>query len=365
MDVQDRIIKAIDGDPPDRVPIFIPGFDNRFLEAFDAARGEHVGGKVCIVNEQDITPLVYLGVDLCEVHGPQHVKVDLALPKLEADDLRVDMYGRVFKRRVSGNVEYLTYQGPFLRTRDLLARWDHVTPREVEAGWHERTYKEALEAVGKHAICPVFRACDGLYSVLEEAIGVENMAILLHDNPEAIDSHLENIYRVVASDVDALLEARIAFVLISDDITVESRPRITPDLVYKHLRPLYKRLVDKIHAAGGKALFRTTGDVLNVADTLVAAGFDAVHVTNPDPTYLEEFLISWGDKACAVGNFDVVSMLSQGSPVQVQKRARALVGSSRSHSSRYIFGTNDILLGTAKLENVQAMIAAITKIPPV
>ncbi len=358
MDVQDRIIKAIDGDSPDRVPIFIPGYANRFLETFDAARGERNSDNVCIVNEQDLTPLVHLGVDLCEVQGPQHVKEDLGLPKLEDDSLRVDMYGRVFKSSFFGNVEYLTYQGPFLRTKDQLARWDHVAPLDVEAGWKERIHKETLEAVEKHAICPAFRACDGLYSVLEEAIGVENMATLLHDNPEAIDAHLERIYQVVASDVEALLDARIAFIFINDAITVESRPRITPDLVYKHLRPLYKRLVDEIHVAGGKAFFRTRGDVLNVTDTLVAAGFDAVHVTNPDPTYIEEFLISWGDKACAVGNFDAVSMLSQSTPVQVQKRAKELVDGCKRHGRRFIFGTNDILQATTRVENVQAMVTA-------
>ncbi|MBN2152811.1 MAG: hypothetical protein JW839_15275 [Candidatus Lokiarchaeota archaeon] len=362
MDVQDRISKAIDGGSPDRVPIFVPGFDSRFLESFDAARGGRATANSCIVNGQDITPLVHMGVDLCEVRGPRHVKADTGLPSLEDGGLRVDMYGRVFKRRISGDGEHLVYQGPYLRAKDALASWDRVKPREVEAGWHDRAYKDAVEAVDKHAICPVFRACDGLYSTLEEAIGVENMASLLHDDPGAVDAHLERIYRVVASDVDALLEARIAFVLVSDGISVENRPRITPDLVFTHLRPLYKKLVDRIHAAGGKAFFRSAGDVLNVMDTLVAAGFDAIHVTNPDPTYLEEFLVSWGDKACAMGNFDVVSMLSQGTPVQVQKRARELVSISKSHGSRYIFGTNAILDGTAKLENVQAMIRSVKRI---
>nr|MDO8084042.1 uroporphyrinogen decarboxylase family protein [Candidatus Sigynarchaeum springense] len=359
MNVQDCIIKAIEGDSPDHVPIFIPGFDSRFRENFDAASKKRDDGKACIVNGQDITPLVSLGVDLCEVQGPPHVKEDFDLPKLEASDLRVDMYGRVFKRGISGNMQYFMYQGPYLRTEEQLARWDHVIPREIEAGWQERVYKETIEAVDKHAICPVFKACDGLYSILEEAIGVVNMAMLLHDNPEAIDTHLERIYRVVASDVNALLEARIAFICINDDITVGNRPSITPDLVFKHLRPLYKQLVDKIHAAGGKAFFRTTGDVLNVTDTIVAAGFDAIHITNPDPAYLEEFLVTWGDKACAVGNFDVMSMLSHGTPVQVQKRAREIVSNCERNFPRYIFGTNDVLPGSTKLENVRAMIIAV------
>ncbi|MEX2726156.1 MAG: uroporphyrinogen decarboxylase family protein, partial [Candidatus Sigynarchaeum springense] len=275
------------------------------------------------------------------------------------NDLLVDMYGGVFKRHISGGVERFSYQGPFLRTKEQLASWDHVKPREVKIGWHEQVYKETLEAVDKHAICPVFKACDGIYSILEEAIGVENMATLLHDNPETVDFHLQKIYDVVNSDVNALLEARVAFILVADEITVGSRPRITPDLVFKHLRPLYKQLVDKIHSAGGKAFFRTTGHVLNVMDTLVAAGFDAIHITDPEPPYLEEFIVTWGQEVCAIGNFDVVSMLSQSTPVQVEKRAREIVSSCKRQDIRYIFGTNDILPGSAKLENVQAMITAV------
>ncbi|NMC07949.1 MAG: hypothetical protein GYA24_22270 [Candidatus Lokiarchaeota archaeon] len=359
MNVQDRVAKAINGEATDSVPIFIPGCDDRFRELFNAGQEIHHGDTVCIVNGQDLTPLVRLGVDMCEVQGPLHVKIDLDLPVLDDSSLRVDMYGRVFKRRVSGNVEHVTYQGPFLRTMDQIEKWDHVVPIDVEPGWHELVYNETLDAVDKHAICPTFKACDGFYSILEGAIGVENMAILLHDHPGIIDDLLERIYRVVAADVDALIKARIAFIFITDGITIDSRPCITPDLVYKHLRPLYKKLVGKIHAAGGKALFRTRGDVLDVMDTLVAAGFDAVHVATPDPALIDEFLVTWGDKACAIGNFDVMSMLSQGTPVHVQKRAKEMVSSARQHGQRYIFGTNDVLPGSAKLENIEAMIGAV------
>jgi hypothetical protein len=359
MNVQDRVFKALDGDAPDRIPIFVPGYEAKFLEVFDAARGERVGSKICIVNEQDLTPLAHLGVDLCEVQGPPRVKqAGMDLPALEDASLQVDMHGRVFRRKKAGNVDYLTYQGPFLRTEDQVRRWKHVVPGEIEPGWYDRVYKETLEAVDNHAICPVFKACDGLYSTIEEGIGIENMAVMLHDRPALIDAQLENAFKVVESDVKALLEARIALIVIRDNITVENKPRITPDLVQQHLFPIYKKLVDMIHEKGGKVFFKTSGDVLSVAQTLIAARFDAVHIMNPEPTYLEEFCMTWGDKTCAIGNLDVSSMLSQGMSLQVQKRAKELVDIAKGNG-RYIFGTNDLLLNTTKLDNVEAMIRVV------
>ena len=115
-------------------------------------------------------------------------------------------------------------------------------------------------------------------------------------------------------------------------------------------------LLGAIVAAG--VSLKTSSPIRSVGE-LLAAGFDAVHVSTPDPTYIDEFLMSWGEKVCAVGNFDVASMLSQGTPVQVQKRAKELVSSCKLHGQRYIFGTNDVLPGSAKLENVQAMISAV------
>nr|MDO8111896.1 uroporphyrinogen decarboxylase family protein [Candidatus Sigynarchaeota archaeon] len=357
MDVQDRVVKVIGGEMPDRVPIFIPGFEPRFLETFDAAHDDAAGSKICICNGKDLTPLVHLGVDLCEVPGPPHLKPEQELPRLDDEFMAVDMFGRVFKRHVSGNVEYLDYQGPYLRTEDAIKQWNHLIPQQIDPDWYDRVYKETLACVDTHAICPLFKACDGIYSILEQAIGIENMAFMLHDKPEMIDFLLDKIYKIVINDVKGLLDAKVAFILICDDITIENHPSITPDLVEKHLLPLYTKLVDRVHTSGGKAFFRTTGDVLNVIGTLVKAGFDAVHVTNPEPSYLEEAKMFWGDRICIIGNLDVMSVLSLSTPIQVKRKVKELLDIAKG-SGRYIFGTNDVLINSAKLGNVEAMIAA-------
>ncbi|MFX0099535.1 MAG: uroporphyrinogen decarboxylase family protein, partial [Candidatus Hodarchaeota archaeon] len=359
MDVQERIQAAMVGSTkkqPDRVPIYIPGHDVKFLEIFDKKYGDEIGDNTCICNGMDMTPLATLGVDCCDVPGPRHLNPERELPTLGDESLIIDLFGRIFKVNVVKNIEYHIYQGPYLTSEQKIKEWDYIEPQQIEPDWFDRIYDEAINCVEKHQICPIFTGCDGLYSVLEGAIGVENMAYMLHDYPEFIEFQLEKVFKVIYSDVKGILDAGGAFILIKDDIAPAHRPIITPDQVEDHLLKYYKKLVSLIHEKGGKAFFRTTGDVIGVLDTIIKAGFEVIHLTNPEVSYMDEMKTFWGEQICIMGNVDVISILSYGTQVQVRKNVNELMGIAKE-GGNFIFGTNNSLPGTVKMQNLEEMIA--------
>ena len=357
MDVQQRVLNAISGEKmPDRVPIFVPAMYQSVNDAFTNETGKKPKLGKCLCNNIDLTPLTNLGVDICEVPGPPHIKPETPLPRLDTD-LILDKYGRIFSKRNYSGINFLIYQGPYLITEDKIKDWDHIRIDTIQNGWEESIYDEIINCIDKHEMCPVFKVCDGLYSKLEEGVGIENTALLLHDYPDFVDLHLEKIHKICYHDAKTLLNAGAAFLMIEDDITIQNRPIITPDLVQEYLLKYYKKIVELIHDKGGIAFFKTKGDVLNVIDTILDAGFDVIHITQPDQTYLEELKVFYGDKITVMGNLDVLSMLSYGTPVQVRKNVYELMNFAKS-GGKYIFGTNGDLPSSTSLANLVEMVSS-------
>ncbi|MHA1683440.1 MAG: uroporphyrinogen decarboxylase family protein [Promethearchaeota archaeon] len=358
MDPQARITKALLGEEPDRVPIFIPGYSTRFKSDFDQVTGNNqFGSETCICNGKDLTPLTHFGIDCCEVPGPPHLSDGQAPPVLEDfnDDHFVDIFGRIFQDHVLRDASYRVYKGPYLQTEEMIQSWEFAVPQVIDPVWFDRVYEEIINAIENHGICPIFTGCDGLYNVLETSIGVKNTAYMLHDYPEFLDMHLEKIFKVWMGDVRGILEAGGAFIMISDNITVKNRPTITPDLVKKHLLPYYRKFVDVIHSKGGRAFFRTRGDIISVIETVLEAGFDAIHVTTPEISYLEELTTFWGEDITLMGNIDTISLLSFGTPAQVRKTVRDTMQFAKTNE-KFILGTNGELENSVRYKNVEAMV---------
>lgn len=356
METQERITSVIAGKEPDRIPVYIPGASNQFAKRLDEQHGEDIESHhVCICNGKDITPLAFLGIDCCDVPGPPHLEPENPLPSFDDDSLFLDIFGRVFRRRIIREVELHVYQGPHLTTEEKMLKWDHAIPLQIEPDWFERVYSEIIDCIENHHICPIFNGCDGLYSVLEGSIGVRNTAYLFHDYPEFLSMHLEKIFKVWAMDIKGILDAGGAFIMVSDDIGERSRPTITPNLVEQYLLPYYEKFVKLIHSKGGIAFFRTNGDVLGIIDVIIKAGFDAVHVTSTEISYLEEAKLFWGDEICLMGNVDCMSVLSFSNPSQVKNNVAKIIEFAKA-GAKFMLGTASDLGGSVRLENVTMLV---------
>ncbi|MHA1699632.1 MAG: uroporphyrinogen decarboxylase family protein, partial [Promethearchaeota archaeon] len=318
IDTQENILKAINGNKPASVPIFVPSCDRSFLKNFYNYHDKIDKKHICFCNNRDLTPLVYYKVDCCEVPGPPHQPPREKLPELD-DNKFLDIYGRIYKKIfISGN-EYLVYQGPYLGSEDRIQNWPHIIPQQIEPGWSDRIYEQILDCVDNHHICPIFEGCNGFYSILENSIGIELAAELFHDYPELINLQLEKIFETIRSDIKGILDAGGAFVMIKDNISVGTRPSITPDLVEKHLLDFYRRFVSLIHEKGGKAFFETGGNATNIIDIIIKAGFDAINVKNQDLNILRDIKTFWGANICVMGNFSIEKLKQDTTPTQIKK----------------------------------------------
>lgn len=91
-----------------------------------------------------------------------------------------------------------------------------------------------------------------------------------------IREDLEDEAGHVAADLAAYLGASLWAVVIADDIAYQQATYVDPNELRRWLFPLYRPLVENIHASGAYALFHSDGKLQSVFPDLLSAGFDGL-----------------------------------------------------------------------------------------
>ena len=158
----------------------------------------------------------------------------------------------------------------------------------------------------------------------DKIFGFENFMLKTADDPGLLDSALERLAQFYEAVIRKALEFPISFLYLADDIAYKSGLMISPAL----LRDLWKkrmgRLMRPAVEKGIPILFHSDGNIFSIIPELVEMGVNALNPIEPACMDIVEVYRQWGGQLGLVGNIDVGSVLSSGSPEQVQQAARQL-----------------------------------------
>lgn len=152
---------------------------------------------------------------------------------------------------------------------------------------------------------------------------------------------------------------RIQVVWVSGtDFGTQNHEFISPEMYRKFYKPFHKQVNDWIHRnTGWKTFYHTCGSIVNLLDDLVDAGVD---ILNPvqcsargmDPKMLKDKyghkLVFWG------GGIDTQQVLPFGTPDEVRKQVRERL-KVFSRDGGFVFNTIHNIVGKTPVENLIAM----------
>ena len=146
---------------------------------------------------------------------------------------------------------------------------------------------------------------------------------------------------------------------IGDDWGTQTQLMIRPGLWRRVFKPVYRRLIKAIHAAGKHAHFHSDGHTRGIIPDLIEIGFDTLNlqVWCMD---VEELGREFAGKVCFRGELDRQHILTQGTPVEVTehvKRAREVFDTPRGGYIYYGQVGPDV-----PLANVEAMLRAFYRV---
>jgi uroporphyrinogen decarboxylase len=152
----------------------------------------------------------------------------------------------------------------------------------------------------------------------------------------------------------------VQMVQLSDDLGTQQGPLISPDM-YSHLiKPFIQRLINLVHSkTKAKIFFHSDGGIQPFIQDLIDMGVEVLNPVQPMAAGMssEDLKAHFGDRLCFHGGIDTQSVLSQGASEQVIEEVRRRIG-ALGVGGGYILAPVHNLLPGIPPENVRTMFQA-------
>jgi uroporphyrinogen decarboxylase len=353
MDSRERILIALQGEQPDKVPIFELYINEApivHLAELLVPEEVHVkAGKDRFGEERpEILDLYCLVVKALELDATcWNFSIGL---EVIGDDLGRDKFGTMY--RLSEYGEPMPLEGPIHDRSDLLG-FDMVSKLEFEdfAG-----VRQVIENVGKETAH--FMSVQDPFKVSWRRRG--SMQNLLMDY--VLDPRLVHDLARIATDFDMAamemaLQIGVDVIIVPGDLAGEQTTIMSPQHYREYIKPYHRELVDYAHRKGAKIVKHSDGNVWPILDDLLEVGFDGIHPIQPQCMDIAEVKGYVAGKACVLGNIDCRDLLPFGSEDEVEERVKETIEKAAPGGGYIISSSNSIHPG-CKPENYIAMVTA-------
>jgi uroporphyrinogen decarboxylase len=197
-----------------------------------------------------------------------------------------------------------------------------------------------------------------IYTQIWMSMGAETFFTALETNEELVAAMFEKVGQIQYETFLRVIEHPcVGAVLNPDDIAHNTGLLVHPKYLRKYLFPWYKKMGDVCRQRGIGFIFHSDGDCIEVLDDLIDCGFHAFNPVQPHCMDIVDVKKRWGKRLCLIGNLNLDSTLTLGSPedvrAEVYERIRTV-----GPDGGYMVASSNSITDYVPLENMQAMIDA-------
>jgi len=335
----ERYMTALNCEEPDRVPLGEWHVDPLPME-------NYLGRKIVTLEDQ-IEFWYTAGFDyittssgiLEPVRAPEGMTIKGEAVRTEYGDGREREWAHEHEGVITNWEAFEKYQWPSVDDFDL-SKWDtldHILPGGMKA----------ILLLGK------------IYTTVWMFMGAETFFSALEKDEELVSALFEKVGRIQYETFLRVAEhSCVGAVLNPDDIAHNTGLLIHPKYLRKYVFPWYKKIGDVCRDKGIGFIFHSDGDNTEAMDDFIDCGFHAFNPIQPNSMDIEEVKKKWGDKLCIIGNLNLDSTLTLGSPedvrAEVYERIRTI-----GPGGGYMVSSSNSITDYVPLENMKAMIDAI------
>jgi uroporphyrinogen decarboxylase len=201
----------------------------------------------------------------------------------------------------------------------------------------------------------------GLWEFVWQLMGFENFCMALADDPELVDRMFNRVREIVIGVFTNLMDFDcIDAIWFCDDIAYTEGLMISPNILRRYVFPWQKKMARICHDRGLPVIYHSDGDLWEVMDDIIDAGINAIHPIEPKAMDIGEVKRKVGDRLCLIGNIDLGSTLTRGTPAEVEAEVRQKI-TEIAPGGGYCTGSSNTVTNYVPLENYRAMIEAAFK----
>lgn len=202
--------------------------------------------------------------------------------------------------------------------------WDALesyTFPDFEADWRweniEQTVRQHHER-GKYVYGPI----PSLMLLPIDLRGMENW-FMDHALEEAnLCRLLDQLVEIRATIIERYAAAGLDGVITYDDMGLNDRPLVSPEMFRKIYFPRYKASIDQLHAQGMHFLHHCCGQVRDYMDMFVEAGCDVLQLDQPNLMGIEWLGEHYGGKICFWNPVDIQTTIGRNDLAAIEDEAR-------------------------------------------
>ncbi len=358
MKPRERIIAALNHEPPDRCPMqvsFTPEFADR-LRADMAIKGQglhnpHGGGNTYALERA-------LGEDMLLT------SVGWANSYYQEEDSYVDEWGIGFESQQYdtrfGTGRYTEIARHPLANAAALASYTPPDPNRPdlydEAARVLREYQDEYWIVGV-TVVTIFETAWALR-------GLSQMMMDFVEDPDLADTILDIPYQFHLTAAKKLVSMGVDMIWTGDDIGGQTSMLISPKHWRRFFKPRMANFIAELKAINPnvKVAYHSDGNIMPVIPELIEIGLDILNPIQPACMDPAEIKRQFGDKLCFWGSIDEQYTLPFGTPEQVRAEVRERLTTLGRSGGLIIGPTHHVQLDTP-LENFWAMIDTIVNTP--
>lgn len=319
MTSKERVMCALAGEKPDRVPFAEPPVDPKVLTALFGDKG--LTDPIFVADA--------LGIDiLCFSFMPPLFVEEVVLPD-----------GRT--HQTSGK----------LHTRADLKLLETLEDPTDDALYAD--LDRLVSKAGDRAVMGMSRL--GLSSTLL-SMDLTGFSYALTDDPELITIILRRYLQWASIAVNEMCKRGVDFLWFFDDIAYHSGPMMSPEVLRDFLLPEIAKLTLDLPLPW---VYHSDGDLRPVMEDLLSLGMSAIHPIEPESMDLKELKQQIGARVCLVGNVSV-DVLARGTKEQMRAEVRRCLEEGPPGGG-YMISSSNSIPSYAKPENVLVMVDAIRK----
>ena len=366
MNAQERVLKAINHEEPDRVPAFESAFTNNTIM-------KHYGFDARAIPQQKIPDKMLKQI----IENPKFIvsyykqyyefyrKVGLDLvtsivslfPRTFLDEGKsVDEYGRVMRSEVyekDGTV-INGYVGGHFKSFEDFENWEPLDPHWEARLNHFKVGREIQKELNNEIFS--IPAVGALMECSWESFGLETFSKILARPKQAkkvFDSRGEFTLEVVK----ILAENDAQLILLWDDYGFKNGIFMSPSNYRKYVFPWIKKICNAAHKQDCKILLHSDGDLLEIFEDIIECGVDVlnpVESTTANPDYdIFKLNEKYGDKISFAGNLSPI-MLAMGEISEIEADAKRLIREV-APGGGYIFSSGHSINPAVTLDRFEAM----------
>jgi methylmalonyl-CoA mutase cobalamin-binding domain/chain len=197
-----------------------------------------------------------------------------------------------------------------------------------------------------------------IYTTVWMFMGAETFFNALENDPDLVSALFEKVGRVQYETFLRVAEhPSVGAVLNPDDIAHNLGLLVHPKYLRKYVFPWYKKIGDVCRDKGLGFVFHSDGDCTEVMDDFIDCGFHGFNPIQPNAMDIETVKQKWGKKLCLIGNLNLDSTLTLGTPedvrAEVYERIRTI-----GPGGGYMVASSNSITDYVPLANMKAMIDA-------